>query len=146
MVVVTGQEALKRSFKCLVQGTRATTIVVRLPPGAKTPPTLPAIQQSVNTALKKMGHDLRIKEIHYGIRCHLNLVLNQVYDSLQRGEVLDLVLPHFKTSYPDITDISRDTYSIIKFTAVPNVTSNGTLISSEHATQELHRGAWAQQM
>src|SRR6266704_196120 len=72
----------KKRPSCLVQGIRTNTVAVRLPDGAKVPPSLPAIAADVNVNLKRMGFDEHIKEIQYGIRCHLNLVFDQTVSEL----------------------------------------------------------------
>src|SRR6266704_1258518 len=118
----------KKKPSCLVQGIRANTVAVRLPDGAKVPPSLPAVTADVNVNLKRMGFDERIKEIHYGICRHLNLVFDQTVSEQTHEFTLAFVLGRFNMDVSSATELERPTHSILKFTAVPTVTSNGVPI------------------
>src|SRR6266571_1182685 len=133
----------KKKPSCLIQGIRTNTVAVRLPDGVKVPPSLPAVAADVNVNLKRMGFDERIKEIHYGIRRHLNLVFDHTVSEQTREFSLAFVLGRFNTDASSTTMLERPTHSILKFTAVPTVTSNGTLIKVDLAAALLRRHpAW----
>ena len=64
-------------------------------------------------------------------------------DGSHRRTALGLVLERFNTSVEHAESVERETHSILKFTAIPTVTSNGTPISPEHAEVLLRRHpAW----
>ncbi len=134
----------KKKPACLIQGIRSNTVAVRLPDGVKVPPSLPAVIADANVNLKRMGCNERIKEIHYGIRRHLNLVFDQNVSNETRSFALNYVLGRFNAEPSSVTELERPTHSILKFTAVPTVSNNGTAIQAAHATALLRRHpAWA---
>jgi hypothetical protein len=118
---------------CLVKGIRATTLAVRLPPGAKVPPSIPAIIQNVNGLLEAAKIDGRIKEIHQGLRRHITIVFTKVMDNIPSQAALHHVLQHFNTDEKAAHLLERPTFSILKFTAVPTVTNGGTTVTDDHA-------------
>src|SRR6266704_1903065 len=134
----------KKKPGCLIQGIRSNTVAVRLPDGVKVPPSLPAVIADANVNPKRMGCNERIKEIHYGIRRHLNLVFDQNVSNETRSFALNYVLGRFNAEPSSVTELERPTHSILKFTAVPTVSNNGTAIQAAHATALLRRHpAWA---
>ena len=115
----------KKRPACLTKGIRGNTVAVRLPPGAKTPPSIPGIIQDVNKLLKDNEFGVKIKEIHHGIRRHITIVFDRTVEDDISKKALDLVLSRFNTTREASHLLERPTYSTLKFTAVPTVTNDG---------------------
>src|SRR6266704_1889729 len=86
-----------------------------------------------------MEYAEHVKEIHYGIHRHLNLVFDQNVSDETRVFALNFVLGRFDTDDSSITMLECLTHSILKFTTVLTVTSNGTSIQANHAATLLRR-------
>jgi len=84
-----------------------------------------------------------VKEIHLGIRSHLNLVFDRVVDDQTRDAALEFVLGRFNTSSSATTMLERTTHSILKFTAVPTITNDGRQVTEDLAASFLRKHpAW----
>src|SRR6266571_3301210 len=133
----------RKQRSCLVQGIHANTVSMRLPDGVKTPPSIPAVLTDVNGLLNTLELEGRVKEIHLGIRSHLNLVFDQVVKHQTRTAALEFVLGRFHTSSSTTTVLERTTHSILKFTAVPTITNDGRKVTEDLAASFLRKHpAW----
>ena len=124
---------------CLVKGIRANTIATRLPEGATTPVSFPALIFLANTALKKADATGKIKEILQGVRRHITIVFDRVVDDETSKLALQEVLRGFKTTVEAAHVLERTTYSILKFNAIPTITPDGRPVTAEMAATCLLR-------
>jgi len=124
---------------CLVKGIRANTIATQLPEQAVAPSSLPALIYSANAALKNADATGHIKEILQGVRRHITIVFDQVVDDNTSALTLREVLQGFKTTTEAAHVLERTTYSVLKFNAVPTITSDGRPISAQMAATCLSR-------
>src|ERR1700760_1199618 len=129
----------RKKPRCLVKGIRANSIAIRLPADARFPPSLPALTVEVNKALKKAQSPTIVKDILQGARCHITVVFTQTVDDAASKIALAEVLKAFKTKEEDAHLLNWPTYSLLKFTAVPTVSSDGRPITAEVATACLLR-------
>src|SRR6266704_1789826 len=110
---------------------------------SRPPPSIPAVLTDVNGLLTTMELEGRVKEIHLGIRSHLNLVFDRVVDNQTRNAALEFVLGRFNTFSSATTVLERTTHSILKFTAVPTVTNDGRQVTEDLAASFLRKHlAW----
>jgi hypothetical protein len=128
---------------CLVKGIRANTVAVRLPEGATTPTSIPALIQSANKRLIDEKLAGRIKELLLGVRRHVTIVFDRVVEDSVSKTALYEVLKGFKTSEVDSTILTRTTHSVLKFNAVPTITHDGQKVTAAVAAACLQRHpAW----
>jgi hypothetical protein len=118
---------------CLVKGIRANTVAARLHPGAKVPPSIPAVIVDINKTLKEEKLDGRVREIHLGVRRHVTLIFDKVVEEATSQAALSAVLRKFNTTMDDTHVLERPTFSILKFTAVPTVTNDGRQVTDDIA-------------
>jgi hypothetical protein len=124
---------------CLVKGIRANTLAARLPEGAATPVSLPALLQAVNKRLIDDELTGRVKELLLGVRRHITIVFDRVVDDDVSKIALREVLRGFKASEEAAQVLERPTHSILKFNAVPTVTHDGQPITAAIAATCLAR-------
>src|ERR1700760_3417863 len=124
---------------CLVKGIRANTVATHLPAEATYPPSLPAVTATVNAFLRKEKADVQIKDILQGVRRHLTVVFNKSTDDETGQLALREVLKAFNTKLSNAHILERQTYSLLKFNAVPTITSDGRPITAELAAQCLSK-------
>jgi hypothetical protein len=124
---------------CLVKGIRANMVAVFLPPGAKTPSSIPAVIADVNVLLKGKKLDGRVKEIHYGVHRHITIVFDKTVEDATSQEALNTVLGKFNTARESTYILEQPTFSILKFTAVPVVTNDGHTVTNSLAGSFLRR-------
>src|ERR1700759_4697649 len=129
----------RKKPNCLVKGIRANPMAVRLPPDAWYPPSLPALIVEVNKALKKAESAGTVKEILQGVRRHLTIVFHQTVDDATSKLALAEVLKAFRTKEEDAHVLDRPTFSLLKFTAVPTITTDGRPVTVEIATACLQK-------
>src|ERR1700759_1972530 len=129
----------RKKPNCLVKGIRANPMAVRLPPDAWYPPSLPALIVEVNKALKKAQSAGTVKEILQGVRRHLTIVFHQTVDDATSKLALAEVLKAFRTKEEDAHVLDRPTFSLLKFTAVPTITTDGRPVTVEIATACLQK-------
>src|ERR1700759_842827 len=125
--------------RCLVKGIRANSVAIRLPADVRFPPSLPALTVEVNKALKRARSPAIVKDIPQGVRRHITVVFTQTVDDAASKIALAEVLKAFKTKEEDAHLLSRPTYSLLKFTAVPTVARDGCPITAEIATACLQK-------
>jgi hypothetical protein len=124
---------------CLVKGIRANTVAVRLPEGAVTPTSLPALLQAVNKRLIEDKLAGRIKELLIGVRRHITIVFDRVVDDSISKVATQEVLRGFKANETDAHILDRPTHSLLKFNAVPTITHDGQKITAAVAATCLSR-------
>ena len=129
----TGIMPKKRKPTCLVQGVRNNVVAVRLPATAPVPATLATLTKDVNALLKERELPQDVKEVHLGLRHHLNITFFRPPSEEVGKTALDFCLSRFSVPQDQATQVSPETHAILKFIAVPLFLPNGKTCKEIHA-------------